>query len=376
MTLHLFDSRTQTVSTFTPRTPGEVLAYVCGITPNNATHLGHAFTYVQFDVLRRLLTHDGYRVNYLQNATDINDSDDVIAQAHERNMTWQELANYWVSHFHTQMDALNVLRPTTYMYATSAMDQIISMVSALVEKGNAYVVENMVYFDVTTVSSYGSMARHTPEQMEEILSMRGGDPGDARKRHPLDFVLWFASEQSPHWDSPWGKGRPGWHIECSAMIRQVLGDQIDIHGGGGDLVYPHHESEIAQSEAVTGKMPYVGYWMHVAMVCYNGEKMSKSLGNLVLVEDVLKEHDPQVLRYLLLSHHYRQSWEFDYSQLAQAKAEWTKIMSALSKPNFGDESQLFVPLHADLHTELALKQLEQMAGQPLRTALTFLGFLV
>jgi L-cysteine:1D-myo-inositol 2-amino-2-deoxy-alpha-D-glucopyranoside ligase len=376
MSLNLFDSRTQTVRPFTTRTPNEVLAYVCGITPNNATHLGHAFTYVQFDVLRRLLHHHGYRVNYLQNATDINDSEDVIAQANARNISWQELADYWVLHFHKQMDALNVLRPTTYMYATSAMSQIISMVTTLVEKGHAYVVENMVYFDVTTSPSYGSMARLSGKQMETILGQRGGDPHDARKRHPLDFVLWFASSQAPHWDSPWGMGRPGWHIECSAMIQEVLGDQIDIHAGGEDLMYPHHESEIAQSEAVTGKQPYVSYWLHMAMVRYTGEKMSKSIGNLVLVEDVLKEYDAQVLRYLLLTHHYRQSWEFEHSLLDMAATKWAAIQNSLAQPDSGDFAKVYEALDDDLHTERALELMHEMSGQPLRTSLALLGFVV
>lgn len=375
MSLQLYDSRRKQVVPFVPLEQGQVSAYVCGITPNNATHLGHAFTYVQFDVLRRLLTLSGYRVTYLQNATDINDSDDVIAQAKQKGMTWEQLADHWVKHFHVQMDALGVERPTTYMYATSAMQQIISMIQTLLDEKFAYVVDGMVYFDITRDSQYGQLSNLTQEQMIDISRQRGGDPDDSRKKHPLDFVLWFASEDAPNWTAPWGMGRPGWHIECSAMIRQVLGDQIDIHGGGADLMYPHHESEIAQSEAVTGKKPYVGYWMHVAMVRYEGEKMSKSLGNLVLVEDVIRDYGAKALRFLLLSRHYRDSWQYTTARIQEAAAAWAHIESQLSKADHGDYDEVVKALEDDLHTDHALSLLSTMAGRPLALALDLLGFL-
>lgn len=293
--------------------------YVCGITPNNATHLGHAFTYVSFDVLVRYLQFKGFNINYLQNATDINDSDDVIMQAKESGKTWEEIADMWISHFKTQMKNLHVLEPTYYIKASSSMQKIIEINKDLVVKGFAYENQGNVYFDVSRDTSYGELCRFTKEQMLVISKDRGNDPEDPKKRNPLDFVLWIKAPQKPYWESPWGNGRPGWHIECSAMIREYLGEQIDIHGGGRDLIFPHHESEIAQSENYTEKKPYVKTWMHTAMVLYQGEKMSKSLGNIVLVADLLKKYNPFVIRWTLLSHHYRDPWEFREEELGEIR---------------------------------------------------------
>lgn len=376
MSLHLFDSRCRGVRPFTPRIPNSVSAYVCGITPNNATHLGHAFTYVQFDVLRRLLLHAGYEVHYLQNATDINDSDDVIVQAKERGMTWDQLAAFWVEHFQRQMKALHVLPPTTYMFATSAMDQIIEMIRVLIDTSYAYVVDGMVYFDVSKAGSYGELSGLNAVEMDQISRQRGGDPDDRRKKNSQDFVLWFASSEEPNWRAPWGVGRPGWHIECSAMIQQVLGDQIDIHGGGADLIYPHHESEIAQSEAYTHKVPYVQYWMHIAMVRYEGEKMSKSLGNLVLVEDLLKNYEANALRLLLLSNHYRTSWEYTETLMKKSAERWSLILARCHEADAGDLSDIIRALEDDLHTDRAVELLQTMSGASLRNALTLMGFLI
>lgn len=313
--MKLYNSLTRKKEVFTPLKSETVSLYVCGITPNNATHLGHAFTYVSFDILVRFLTFKGYHVTYLQNATDINDGDDVIKQAREAGKTWEEIADKWIHHFKHQMSALHVLEPTYYVKASSAIQQIIAMNKMLIKKGVAYENEGNVYFDVTKSPSYGALCRFTKEQMLVISKERGNDPDDAKKKNPLDFVLWIHAEGKPYWESPWGTGRPGWHIECSAMIYTYLGAQIDIHGGGRDLVFPHHESEGAQSENYTDKKPYVKTWMHTAMVLYQGEKMSKSLGNLVLVEDLLKKFNPFVIRWTLLSHHYRDPWEFREEEL-------------------------------------------------------------
>ena len=375
MPLRLYDSRRKEILPFEPRVSGRVTAYVCGITPNNATHLGHAFTYVQFDVLRRLLSASDYKVQYLQNATDINDSDDVIAQAKQKHMSWEQLADHWVDHFHTQMDLLGVARPTTYMYATAAMQHIISMIQTLLDRKYAYCVDGMVYFDITKDPHYGALSALSQQQMIEISRQRGANPDDPRKKHPLDFVLWFATTEQPHWQADWGAGRPGWHIECSAMIHEVLGEQIDIHGGGADLIYPHHESEIAQSEAVTGKRPYVGYWMHVAMVHYEGEKMSKSIGNLVLVEDVIREYGSKALRYLLLSKHYRESWQYSTALMKQAASAWSHIEEQMKRPDYGDIEEVVYALEDDLRTDQAVRALSTMAGKPLALSLELLGFL-
>lgn len=323
--MKLYNSLTRSKEDFKPVKDNTVSMYVCGITPNNATHLGHAFTYVSMDTLIRFLKFKGYEVKYLQNATDINDSDDVIKQAKESGKTWEEIADMWIAHFKQQMKNLHVKEPTYYVKATSAMETIIKINQTLIEKGFAYEKGGNVYFDVSKQDTYGQLCRFSKEQMLMISKDRGNDPEDKNKKNPLDFVLWKRSNEKPYWESPFGKGRPGWHIECSAMIYDTLGDQIDIHGGGRDLIFPHHESEIAQSENFTGKKPYVGTWMHTAMVLYQGEKMSKSLGNLVLVKDLLEKYNPFVIRWTLLSHHYRNPWEFREEELGEIDAKIKKI---------------------------------------------------
>lgn len=323
--MFLYNSLTKKKAEFKPLSDNIVTLYVCGITPNNATHLGHAFTYVSFDALVRFLKFKNYEVTYLQNATDINDSDDVIKQAKESGKTWEQIADTWITHFKEQMEALNVLEPTYYVKATAAMGKIIEMDTVLEEKGFAYEKDGNLYFDVSKQPSYGNLCRFSEQQMITISKERGNDPEDKRKKNPLDFVLWIKSDEKPYWESPWGNGRPGWHIECSAMINEYLGNQIDIHGGGRDLIFPHHESEIAQSENYTGKKPFVQTWMHTAMVLYQGEKMSKSLGNLVLVSDLLKKYDPFVIRWTLLSHHYRDPWEFREEELGEIQEKIQKI---------------------------------------------------
>ena len=297
--LQLYDSFSRKKKDFKPYDESNVLLYVCGITPNNATHLGHAFTYVMFDSLIRFFKHRNYGVTYAQNATDVNDSNDVIEQAKETGKTWTEISQFWIGHFHKQMDTLNVQRPDKYLLASDFIDKIISITEKLITKGFAYEKNGNVYFNVGKPEDYGELSKYGKEQMLMISVERGNDPKDPNKKSSLDFVLWIADEGEPHWKSPWGKGRPGWHIECSAMIESALGEQIDIHGGGRDLIFPHHESERAQAESLTGKKPYVQFWMHTGMVMYEGEKMAKSLGNLILVENLLKQYSPSAIRWLL-----------------------------------------------------------------------------
>lgn len=302
--------------------------YVCGITPYDTTHLGHAYTYVFFDTLFRFLTHKDYKVNYVQNVTDIDD--DILKKAKEKGLNWKELGDFWTKKFLDDMKSLNVLPSTHYVKATDSIALIIHIIEVLIKKDFAYEKEGNVYFDINKFKRYGELSHYDRKQMILLSKDRGADPNDPLKKDPLDFILWQKSKtDEPSWESPWKGGRPGWHIECSAVIHQHLGDQIDIHGGGRDLIFPHHESEIAQSEAYCGKKPFVKYWLHTSMVMYEGEKMAKSLGNLVMVSDLLKKYSANVVRLMLLSHHYREPWEFDEEELKFYDKELLLINEAL-----------------------------------------------
>lgn len=364
--LQLFNSLSRKKEIFKPLDKNKVKMYVCGITPNNATHLGHAFTYISFDVLVRYLKYKKFEVDYLQNATDINDSDDVIKQAIDEGKTWQDEADFWIKHFHTQTDTLNVLRPNKYVLASSIIDKIIETSSVLLKKKFAYEKGGNLYFDIKRFAPYGQLSRFTRDQMITISRDRGGNPEDPNKKNPLDFVLWFGSRQEPNWDSPWGKGRPGWHIECSTMIDEYLGETIDIHGGGKDLIYPHHESEIAQSESATDKVPFVNIWMHTAMVLYEDEKMSKSLGNLVLVGDLLRKYSADAIRWMMLSHYYREPWEFEEFELEEIEKKVKLIKESLSgvsseKPVVS--SQFEELMDDDLNTPKVLELVEKLVSE-------------
>lgn len=309
--MKLFNTLTQSLETFVPL-DDTVRIYVCGVTPYDTTHLGHAFTYVSFDTMIRYLEFSGYKVRYVQNVTDIDD--DVLRKSRELGMQWDELGRRETERFLRDMDALNVRRPDVYAKATEEIPGIIAMVTTLVERGYAYVSDGCVFYDVRHDPGFGGMAKAVGlkdyASMLEIANERGNFPDDKRKRDPLDFVLWQAQAPGePAWDSPWGPGRPGWHIECSAMSLHHLGEQIDIHGGGADLNFPHHTCEIAQSEHYTQKAPFSRIWAHTGMVYQDGEKMSKSLGNLTLVSNLLKEYTPDAIRLVLQSHHYRYPWE-------------------------------------------------------------------
>ncbi|MDO8460954.1 MAG: cysteine--tRNA ligase [bacterium] len=323
--MKIYNSLTRKIEQFTPIKDNEIKIYVCGITPYDTTHLGHAFTYVMFDVLVRFLTFSGYKVTYTQNVTDIDD--DILKKAKKEKRDWRELGDFWTKNFLKDMKSLNVLPPTHYVKATDSIVKIVEIVQLLIDKGFAYEREGNVYFDVDKFKDYGNLSHYSKGQMMLISKERGADPNDPNKKNPLDFVLWQKfKDDEPYWNSPFGKGRPGWHIECSAMIHQYLGETIYIHGGGRDLIFPHHESEIAQSESYTGKKSFVKYWMHTAMVIYQGEKMSKSLGNLVMVSHLLKKYSANEIRYVLLSHHYRKPWEFEEEELKKAKILMQKIV--------------------------------------------------
>jgi len=327
--MHLYNSLSRKKEKFIPLENKTVKMYVCGITPYDTTHLGHAFTYVFFDSLRRYLEYSGYKVLYTQNVTDVDD--DILRKATEENKDWKKLGEYWTNRFLTDIEHLNVLRPTYYVKATDSILKIIEITKELVKKGFAYEKSGNVYFNISKFRDYGELSHFNKNQMICISKERGGYPGDPLKKNPLDYILWQKSkDMEPFWESPWGKGRPGWHTECSSMIEQYLGHQIDIHGGGRDLIFPHHESEIAQSESYTEKYPFVKYWLHTSMVLYEGEKMSKSLGNLIMISDLLKRFSPNVIRFVLLSHHYRLPWEFEDIELEIAQKSIKLIEEALS----------------------------------------------
>jgi L-cysteine:1D-myo-inositol 2-amino-2-deoxy-alpha-D-glucopyranoside ligase len=336
--------------------------YVCGITPYDTTHLGHAFTYVTFDVLVRSLRAAGRSVRYVQNVTDVDD--DIIRRARELGTTWDRLAADETALYEADMAALNVHAPDVFPRASQTIPKIIALVSKLEAQGHAYARDGNVYFRIGSIADYGRLSRLSRDAMIELSAERGGDPNDARKQDPLDFVLWQRSaEGEPRWPSPWGDGRPGWHIECSAMALEHLGEQLDIHGGGADLVFPHHESEIAQSEAATGVRPFSKIWAHVGMLRYQGEKMSKSLRNLVLVRDLLMRYDADSIRVLLLRHHYREPWEYTEDQLKDAAA-WTDGLRRArqsSSQAAGSKNMAAVQqaLEDDLDTPRALELVEQ-----------------
>ncbi len=302
----------------------KVKMYVCGITPYAPCHLGHAMSYVTFDVLRRYLEYLGYEVDHVQNFTDVDDK--IIQRAQEEGIYPQELAERHIKEFMTNMDALNVKRARVYPRATQEIPHIIRVIASLIEKGCAYTSGGDVYFRVTRAGGYGKLSHRTLEGM--IAGARV--EVDTGKEHPMDFALWKAAKEGePSWESPWGQGRPGWHIECTAMSLVYLGETLDIHGGGQDLVFPHHENETAQSEAYTGKVPFVRYWVHNGLLHLGQDKMSKSLGNLVSLEEALKHYSPDALRIFFLSSHYRSPLDYSDGRLSATERAAERLRNAL-----------------------------------------------
>jgi cysteinyl-tRNA synthetase len=291
-----------------------VKIYVCGVTPYDECHIGHAMSYIIFDVIRRYLKFRGYRVKYVQNVTDIDDK--IIDRASKRRVKANELARQYTNSFFEDMDALNIERADEYPHATEEIAKIIEVIGGLIDKGHAYPAGGSVYFRVKSFPDYGKLSRRSLESMMSSCSIEMGK----EKEHPMDFVLWKAAKPGePRWQSPWGQGRPGWHIECSAMSLKYLGDSLDIHGGGQDLIFPHHENEIAQSECFTETKPFVRYWLHNGMVQFGKEKMSKSLGNLITIKEALDRYGADALRIFVLSSHYRSP--LAYSEKALEAAE-------------------------------------------------------
>jgi L-cysteine:1D-myo-inositol 2-amino-2-deoxy-alpha-D-glucopyranoside ligase len=385
VTLRLFDSRRGEAVPFAPIGSGPVGLYVCGVTPYDTGHLGHAFTYVSFDVLHRYLEYLGHEVVYVQNLTDVDD--DMLKRARELGEDYLALGNRHVTTFLTEMAALNWLPPDHLPRATEHIPQMQALIARLLERGHAYVAEGHVYFGVASWPSYGSLSRLAPDAMLPIANERGNVPDMPGKRDPLDFVLWQPSlPDEPSWPSPWGPGRPGWHIECSAMSMTYLGSRFEIHGGGQDLIFPHHESELAQSEAASGESPFVLWWMHAGMLRYQGEKMSKSLGNLVLVRDLLRSWSGDAIRHYLVAHHYREELEFDervlessaiaaarlrlacrlaeeLEPLAPALADAEDLRSAVAE----HRARFLAAMDDDLDTPAALPELQALASLAIDT---------
>jgi L-cysteine:1D-myo-inositol 2-amino-2-deoxy-alpha-D-glucopyranoside ligase len=371
----LYDTLSGEKHEFAPWDGHTVRLYVCGVTPYDTAHTGHAMVYVFFDVVNRYCQYLGWRVKYVQNVTDIDDS--IIERAQRDNEDWMELGQRQTRRLVEDLSALNVLWPSVFPRASEESEMIIKITSRLMDEGFAYASGGNVYFRVARDEDYGALSKYGVEEMIAISRERGADPDDPRKENPLDFILWQGRQPGePYWESPWGPGRPGWHIECTAMSMRYLGDTIDIHGGGGDLIYPHHECEIAQAQHYSGKNPFTRFWMHVGMVRYQGEKMSKSLGNMVFVRSVLKHHTPDALRLYLLSNHYRTSWEYqdtgpaEFESVASLLREATHI-SGGDGPAFDStayEQQFRAALDDDMDTPKAIQALNRLAGDIVRVA--------
>ncbi len=324
MSLRIYNTLTRRKEPFQTLEPGVVRMYVCGPTVYDNAHLGHGVSLLVYDIIRRYLEYKGYQVRHVMNYTDVDDK--IIQRARELGEDPQALAERYIQAFEQNMRDLGVRWPTVQPRVTREMDWIVRMVQGLLDKGFAYVVDGDVFFDVSKDPDYGKLSGR---KVEDMLAGARVEV-DERKRHPADFALWKASKPGePAWESPWGPGRPGWHIECSAMNLHHLGEQIDIHGGGRDLIFPHHENEIAQSECYTGKTPFVRYWVHNGMLLVRGEKMSKSLGNFITVNDFLQQHEADLLRMLLLQAHYRSPINYDDARLQQARQALERLRGAM-----------------------------------------------
>jgi L-cysteine:1D-myo-inositol 2-amino-2-deoxy-alpha-D-glucopyranoside ligase len=360
--MRLFDTAARRV---VPFEPGEVVRmYVCGITPYDSTHLGHAATYLAYDLLIRRLEELGHEVRMVRNVTDVDDS--ILPKARELGVPYLELAASELARFHSDMEALGMRPPIAEPRATEAIPGMIDMINQLLDSGHAYLTHGTVYFDISTFPRFGELSHYSHEHMVKLARARGGKPDDPHRRDPLDFILWQPSlPDEPAWRAPFGVGRPGWHVECSVMSMTALGPHLDLHGGGTDLIFPHHECEIAQSESVSGE-PFCSHWMHSAMVSYEGEKMSKSLGNLVFVGDLLKTADPRAIRLALMRHHYRAGFEWYDTDLDEGTALLHRLLAAAERPT-GPDPRPFAArvrdaLDDDLDAPRAIEALDDLAS--------------
>ncbi|CAB4531294.1 unannotated protein [freshwater metagenome] len=365
----LYDTARQQIVPFDP--PDHIVTmYTCGITPYDSTHLGHAATYLTYDVLQRRLRDLGHETRCVRNITDVDDS--ILPKAKELGVHYLDLAASELARFDADMERLEMLPSWSEPRATSAIPDIRGFIGMVLDQGFAYQAGGAVYFEVSKFPKFGQISHLSREEMLLLAQERGGNPDDPHKRDPLDFVLWQPSlPDEPSWDSLWGPGRPGWHIECSALCLRELGTSIDLHGGGSDLIFPHHECEAAQSEAATGE-PLVRHWMHQAMVRMDGEKMSKSLGNLVFVSDLSLTWDPRAIRLACLGHHYRTSWEWQASLMTEATERllaWVAAGSATANSSDASADSLLVleqvrlALDSDLDTPAALSAIDSAISQ-------------
>lgn len=369
--LQLYDTARRAIVPFDA--DEHVLMYTCGITPYDATHLGHAATFISYDVLQRHLIDKGHTVTCVRNVTDVDDP--LFAKARELGVHYLDLAAAEEARFERDMVALNALPVASSPRASSAIPDIRGFIGMVLDRGFAYQAGGSVYFDVTKFESFGQLSHYTEAEMLDLAKQRGGHVDDPNKRHPLDFVLWHPSaDDEPAWDTMWGKGRPGWHIECSALALRELGTTIDLHGGGADLIFPHHECELAQSEAATGQQ-FVRHWMHTALIAMDGEKMSKSLGNLVFVDELRERFEPMAIRLGLIEHHYRTEWEWDDELMPRNAAR----LAAWRKAADGHDGEV---LHAvrerlddDLDSPGAVDAVDAAAarGESTRAAAALLG---
>lgn len=323
MSIKVYNTLTKQKEEFVPIHPGKANIYVCGVTPYNHPHVGNARPFVTWDVIRRFLEHEGYDVTHVQNFTDVDDK--IINTANKEGVQWYDICNRYIDSYFEVMDKLNVRRAHVYPRVSEHINDIIATVQCLIDNGYGYVVDGDVFYSVEKFKYYGQLSGRN---LEDMLAGARVDVDD-RKRNPMDFALWKSAKPGePAWDSPWGPGRPGWHIECSTMSMKYLGETFDFHGGGSDLIFPHHENEIAQSEGCTGIHPFVHYWLHNGFITVNEEKMSKSLGNFFMVIDILEHYDPETLRFFIVSTHYRSPLDFSDARLTEAQKSLARLRQA------------------------------------------------
>ncbi len=328
MALFVYNTLTQKKEEFKPRSPGKVKMYVCGTTPYDHCHLGHARCYVVFDVIRKYLEYKGYEVIYVQNFTDVDDK--IINRAKQLGSKAEDVAEKYISEYFEVMRKINIKEANFYPRTTDHIQEMIKLIEKLIDQDYAYVIDGDVYFEITKFDGYGKLSHRSQEEMRAGARVEV----DKRKKNPLDFALWKSAKPGePCWESPWGKGRPGWHIECSAMSMRQLGASFDIHGGGQDLIFPHHENEIAQSEAATGK-PFADYWLHNGFVTVNQEKMSKSLGNFFTLQEIYEKYSPDVVRFFLISQYYRSHIDFSDDKLEEARKSLERFHNTLENIEF------------------------------------------
>ena len=360
MSMMLYDTARREVVPFSP--PQQVLMYVCGITPYDATHLGHASTFLTYDVVIRRLIDRGHAVRCVRNVTDVDDP--LFAKARELGVHYLDLAAGEEARFNADMEALNVLPVHAAPRASSAISDIRKFIQAVLDEGHAYVSGDSVYFDVSTFDTFGAVSGYPHEEMLRLAALRGGNIDDPQKRNPLDFVLWQPSAaDEPAWETPWGPGRPGWHVECSALALRELGEHVHLHGGGADLIFPHHECERAQSESATNT-PFVDHWMHAALISKDGEKMSKSLGNLVFIDALREEWDPRAIRLGIISHHYRTEWEWHDNLMPSSNERLARWQASVG----GDDGGALInavraALDNDLDTPHACSQIDTAVSE-------------